>query len=106
MDLSDFRKKIDETDRKIVALYEERMSLSEQIAGYKIEHGINVLDQQRENEKIESVRAMAGDDISKEGIEEIYRLILSYSKKKQYALMKSRGILSGDGDGGEKNDIG
>ncbi|MCR5651942.1 MAG: chorismate mutase [Lachnospiraceae bacterium] len=96
MDLKELREKIDETDRQIVALYEQRMDLSAQIASYKIEHGLKVLDRNREAEKIKSVRAMTGNSFNEESIEELYVHIMALSRKKQIALMRERGITVSD----------
>ena len=39
LDLSQIRKKIDETDEEILRLFERRMELTGQVARYKIETG-------------------------------------------------------------------
>ena len=51
-DLSELRIEIDEIDRKMVALFEERLSLADQVAEYKIAAGRPVLDRKREQEKL------------------------------------------------------
>ena len=58
MDLKDYRDKIDEIDKKIVELYEERMTVSEQVADYKLSNGMNVLDKSRESAKLEAVKEL------------------------------------------------
>ncbi len=92
MDLSELREKIDETDRQIVALYEERMALSAKVATYKMENNMKVLDSSREAEKIKSVKAMTSNSFNEHGIEELYEHIMAISRKKQYVLMRERGI--------------
>ena len=52
MDLSKLREQIDEIDGKIVELYQRRMDVSREVAEYKIATGRNVLDRQRELEKL------------------------------------------------------
>ena len=52
MDLTELRDKIDAIDEEIVKLYEERMEISGSVAEYKIEHGKNVLDAEREKSKL------------------------------------------------------
>ncbi len=92
MELSECREKIDEIDRQIVGLYEERMALSGEVASYKIEHGMKVLDKTREASKIESVKSMTHSSFNKHGIEELYDHIMAISRKRQYALMREKGI--------------
>ncbi len=92
MELSECREKIDEIDRQIVALYEERMKVSESVADYKLTHGMNVLDKTREQEKIDSVKALTHSEFNSLGIEELYNHIMSISRKRQYAMMNERGI--------------
>ena len=49
MDLTQCREKIDELDRQLVALFAERMETAAQVAAYKKEHGLPVLDAARED---------------------------------------------------------
>ena len=48
MELSEYRVKIDEIDRKLIGLFAERMDVAAGIAAYKKEHGLPVLDPARE----------------------------------------------------------
>ena len=50
VDLKDIRKKITETDDKMAELFKERMALVEQVAQYKKERGLPILDPDREAE--------------------------------------------------------
>ena len=45
--LEEARKKINEIDAKMAALFEERMRAAELVAEYKKEHGLSILDAQR-----------------------------------------------------------
>ena len=58
-DLKELRVEIDRIDREMVALFEERMGISKEVAEYKIATGKKILDKERENQKIEAVTAMA-----------------------------------------------
>ena len=51
-ELENARKIINEADKKIAELFEERMRAAEQIAKYKKSHGLSVLDASRERELI------------------------------------------------------
>ena len=50
--LETLRSKINEVDRKLVALFEKRMETVKEVAAYKKLHQINVLDAGREKEVI------------------------------------------------------
>ncbi len=94
MDLFELREKIDEIDKKIVELYEQRMKLSEDVAEYKIANGKTVLDAEREKSKLLELRELTHDDFNATGITELFEQIMSMSRKKQYELMADKGIFA------------
>ena len=55
MDLQDYRKHIDRIDNELIQLFKERMDVIRQIALYKKEHGLPILDAAREQEKLNSI---------------------------------------------------
>ena len=55
MDLHDYRKQIDRIDNELLRLFHERMDTVRQIALYKKEHGLPILDAAREQEKLNSI---------------------------------------------------
>lgn len=57
MDLLDYRHQMDEIDDQLVELFQRRMNLSGNIAAYKKEQGLPILDAGREREKIKAVRS-------------------------------------------------
>lgn len=57
MDLSQIRKDIDRIDSQLVPLLCERLACSEQVARYKHENGIPVLNEKREQEVLDKVAA-------------------------------------------------
>lgn len=61
MDLLDLRKQIDEIDDSLIPLLLKRMDLSRQVAEYKVERGIPVLNEQREKEILEDVQKKCGE---------------------------------------------
>lgn len=87
IDLMECRRQIDEIDRQIVALYEERMKVAGEVAAYKIKTGKPVYDPEREAAKLDAVAAMVEGDLQKEGIRELYTQIMAISRKYQYQLM-------------------
>lgn len=93
LNLLDIRKDIDEVDKKIVELYEKRMTLCKNVAEYKIETGKPVLDAKREQEKIEKVKTYATTPFDERGIEELFKHLMSMSRKFQYKIMAEHGLL-------------
>lgn len=61
MELSEIRTKIDAVDDQLLALFLERMALSEEVAAYKNEHHLPILNKAREREILAKVTQKAGD---------------------------------------------
>ena len=93
MDLAELRVQLDAIDEKIVALYEERMAISSQVADYKIETGKKVLDKSREAEKLEKVRSLTHNSFNAHGVQELFEQIMSMSRKLQYNKLAEAGAL-------------
>lgn len=89
-DLGKIREEIDEIDSQIVTLYEQRMQLTTEVAEYKISTGKQVLDKQREQEKIQSVKEQAKEE-NRFGVGELFEQIMAMSRKRQYQLLRQRG---------------
>ena len=64
MDMQYFREQIDRIDDELIRLFKERMDVSREIARYKKEHGLPVLDAAREKEKLAVVSEKAGEQYS------------------------------------------
>ncbi len=92
-DLLVLRGKIDEIDKQIVELYEQRMGISQKVAEYKIGTGKKVFDKQRELEKLQKVKSMTHNQFNSHGIEELFEQIMSMSRKLQYQLLSEKGSL-------------
>ena len=61
MELPEIRDKIDAVDDQILALFLERMDLSEEVAAYKHEHHLPILNRTREREVLARIAERAGD---------------------------------------------
>ncbi|MCR5784103.1 MAG: prephenate dehydratase [Eubacterium sp.] len=92
-DLAEIREDIDRIDKEIVELYEKRMKDVEEVAEYKIEHGKAVFDKSREDAKITTLGALASSDFNRTGVEELFKQLMSMSRKLQYRLLTKRGVL-------------
>ena len=60
MDLLGLRKQIDEIDNELIPLLLKRMSVSEQVAQYKAERGMPVLNSEREQQILDDVASKCG----------------------------------------------
>ena len=60
MDLLDLRKEIDNIDEQLIPLLLKRMRISEQVAKYKVERGIPVLNAEREQQILDNVAQKCG----------------------------------------------
>ena len=87
MELSECRKKLDEIDAKIVALFEERMSVSEEVAACKAEHHLPILDAAREEEKLEMIRHLAADPKNAKACAELFEKIMELSRNRQEQIL-------------------
>lgn len=94
MDLQKLREQIDVIDAGIVELYEKRMDISRQVAEYKISTGKKIFDKEREEIKLQTVKALTHNAFNSHGIEELFEQIMSMSRKLQYQLLTESGSLN------------
>ncbi len=87
IDLQESRKKIDEIDRRMVELFEERMKLAVDVAEYKRSVGKPVFDAAREEEKLASVRNLVKHDYNQKAATDLFKQIMSMSRRLQYTLL-------------------
>ena len=73
MELSEIRKHIDEVDDQLLQLFLQRMDLADQVAAYKNEHHLPILNRERERAVLAKVTEQAGE-------------------RERYSLQKSSGI--------------
>lgn len=90
-ELSVIRENLDRIDKEIVHLYQERMELCKDVAEYKIANGKMVLDKEREQQKINTVKNMANNSFNEKGIQELFEQIMSMSRKLQYQILAEKG---------------
>lgn len=90
-DLLELRDEIDRIDKNIVALFEERMQISDEVARYKIANGKKVFDKEREQSKLATLSALAHNEFNRHGIRELFQQIMSISRKLQYQLLEQHG---------------
>ena len=82
MNLDELRVEIDKIDKDLVELFAKRMDVAADIAAYKKENGLPVLDATREREKINALMELAPDQFE-EHIHSLYSLIFELSRSYQ-----------------------
>ena len=73
-------------------LFEQRMGISREVAEYKVAVGKCILDKERENQKIEAVKALTHNEFNRHGVEELYKQLMAMSRKLQYQLMEEQAL--------------
>ncbi len=91
MDLQEIRDKLDVIDAELVRLLEERLTLSAEVAEYKISAGKPVLDRTRERQKIAAARGMAHTEYAKNAAEEMMTQLMAVGRRLQYGIMQEHG---------------
>ena len=92
MNLDELRVEIDKIDKSLVELFAKRMDIAADIAAYKKENGLPVLDATREREKINALMELAPDRFE-EHIHSLYSLIFELSRSYQNKILGSANEL-------------
>ena len=91
--LEELRIRLDDVDEQMVRLFEERMSICEEVGEYKVKNGRKVLDRQRERDKLQEVAGKVSTDFNKKAVQELYDQLMSMSRKLQYQQLVKAGAL-------------
>ncbi len=86
MDLKELREKIDRIDDELIGLFQERMRIAADVAAYKKERGMAVLDKSRERQKLNDVVGKTDEDF-KSYAQVLYSLIFELSRSYQNRLL-------------------
>lgn len=82
-DLDSYRVKIDEIDREITKLFEERMNVVLNVAEYKLENKLPIFNKEREDKVIQkNIGYLKNKDYAFE-LEEFYNNLMNVSRKFQ-----------------------
>ncbi len=87
-ELAGYRARIDEVDRAMVRLFEERMAITQCVGEYKLAHGVPVLDPSREREVLAGKAALVKDSALKADIVALYEAIMGISRRQQRRLVR------------------
>ena len=93
MDLKEYREEINAIDGELVSLFAKRMRVSEGIAACKKEHGLPVLDETREREKLRTVLEATPEDL-REYAASLYSLIFELSRARQGSVLGRENALT------------
>jgi len=102
MKLDEIRTQIDEIDAKLVSLYRERMSLCADVAEYKRENNLPVLDTERERKLLNKVSDLSGEEFE-EYTRTLYSTILDLSRSYQHKRLGMTSALYSEIDSAVKN---
>ena len=86
MELSDYRNQIDHIDKELIRLFAERMDVAAEIAAYKKEHGLAVLDPARERAKLLDVAEQTPETLQEYAVS-LYSLLFELSRSYQNRLL-------------------
>ena len=86
MDIKKLRKSIDDIDEMMCALFVKRMDTAAEIAKFKTENSLPVTSESRENEVLERVTALVGDEFAPYA-KELYETMFNASKRYQAEIM-------------------
>ena len=94
-DLKVYREKIDNIDEKLVSLFKERMDTALEIAKFKAQNNLPVLNASREREIISKVTELCGDDLAMYG-KILYSVLFDVSRSYQNTYITKNTILAKD----------
>ncbi len=86
-DINNARKIINEIDTEMASLFEKRMDAAREVAQYKKEHGLPILDESREREIIERNSSLIKNEEYKSYYVSFLKKNMSLSKKLQHRLL-------------------
>ncbi len=90
-DLQEIRPEIDQVDKELVRLFQERMDLCKEVAEFKINTGKKVFDPEREEIKLKTVCALAESEFYKQCTGELFTQLMAMSRKLQYQMLLEGG---------------
>jgi len=88
MELQDLRKEIDRIDDSLIQLFEQRMTVSVEIARYKQQHGLPVYDPVREQQKLNDVSQRVKEE-NKVHISAFFSQLFEISRAEQKRIINS-----------------
>lgn len=89
-ELENLRERIDTIDKELIALFEERMNVVNDIAEYKIKNNLPILNQNREDIVISKAKAIVKNKEYTDSAIDFIKNIMEISKKYQQNLISKQ----------------
>ncbi len=86
-DLQSLRGQIDQIDRQMVELFRQRMDVTRRVGLYKAEHGLPVLDQERERQVLLEKGELAGEEL-RPAVTTLFQTIMALSRRQQRDMLR------------------
>lgn len=87
MDLEQSRMKIDQIDREITRLFEERLQAASEVAAYKKEHGLPIFDSKREKQVLDKNVEYLQDSALEDQLRSFYQSLMDITKSYEKDLL-------------------
>ncbi len=87
MDLKQCRNEIDNINREMLDLFLRRMEISDEVAKYKAENGMPILNRAREREILSDMTGLAGEEFENY-VKVFYSVMMDLSRARQSTLIK------------------
>ena len=88
MILDEKRKQIDKIDKQLVELFEKRMEVIYDVAEYKKQNNLPILDEKREYELIQKNKKFLKNQEFNPYLEELFQVIFDLSKEYQINIIE------------------
>lgn len=89
-ELENLRERIDTIDKELIALFEERMDVVNNIAEYKIKNNLPILNQSREDIVISKVKSIVKNKDYTDSAIDFIKDIMEISKKFQQKIISKQ----------------
>lgn len=89
MDLNEIRQQIDSVDRELVTLFEKRMNIVKDVALYKQERKMAILQPEREKIVIDKARQLMKTEALKDKVGFFFETLMDISKNSQYPYIET-----------------
>src|SRR5438477_13126115 len=90
MDIADWRKKIDELDRKLVELLNERANAAKEIGRLKRNTNMPIYEPDREQKVFENVKAISKGPLPNQELQHIFERIMDVMRKLQQEEIQAK----------------
>ena len=86
MELSDYREQLDKIDGQLLELFTQRMDIAAEIAAWKQEKNLPVLDVRREKEKLEKIEELSRPELSEYSFT-LFSFLMELSRSRQNRIL-------------------